>query len=181
MFLKVKARSPMANVAIIIYGREECPYCLQAQETASRACGRAVPILPEAEAPGWAVLEGRNTVPIVVVNEVPVGGADELEAIAEALGRKAGASGKNSSGKVITGGEANEMDSHDSYGQAGGAKSKSKSKSPKTSSKRKPSAYAKFVKKFASDHKGKFKGPALMKNAGAAWGKMSDSEKAKFK
>ena len=176
----------MADVAIVIYGRKECPYCSQAQATAKRTCGEKVEILPEAEAPGWAILEGRNTVPIVVINGVPVGGADELELIAEALGRKQEGSEKNSYGKGITGGEANEMDSHDSYGQAGGAKSKSKSKSKsakssKTSSKRKPSAYAKFVKKFSSDHKGQFKGPALMKNAGAAWGKMSDSEKARFK
>lgn len=57
----------------------------------------------------------------------------------------------------------------------GGSKSKSASKP-----KRKASGYAKFVKKFAADNKGKFKGPALMKNAGAKWSSMSDPEKKKF-
>ena len=76
----------------------------------------------------------------------------------------------------------------DGYSSTGGAKRRTKSKSPKTKAKsprskskpkRKLSSYAKFVKKFAADNKG-LKGPQLMKNAGAKWRSMSDAEKKKF-
>jgi glutaredoxin len=180
--LSPNGQAEMERIETIeIYGRPECPYCASALEQAEAILGVGnVSIQPEGSMPAGSLLEGRDTVPVVVVNGVPVGGAAELALISRSLASP----GKNSHGSGITGGRAKTMDPHDSHGQAGGAKSKSKSKSSKSSkspSKRKPSAYAKFVKKFSSDHKGKFKGPALMKSAGAAWGKMSDSEKAKFK
>lgn len=58
--------------------------------------------------------------------------------------------------------------------QTGGASPKRR-KSPKKSSprktKRKLTAYTKFVKAFAASHKGMM-GPALMKNAAAEWRKL---------
>lgn len=164
---------------IEIYGSESCPHCVRAKAIAETLVTADVTILPAGSMPPGSRAPGHKTIPAVVVDGTPIGGADELQELATALSlaRPPDSAAIKSSGKGITGDAKTKMSG--TCGQAGGAKKSSKSS--KSPSKRKPSAYAKFVKKFAADHKGHFKGPALMKNAGAAWGKMTDAEKGKFK
>jgi glutaredoxin 3 len=74
----------MSNV--VIYSKENCPYCVMAKQLldARKVTYTEIRIdLVEAERDNMIRLSGRRTVPQIFINEKPIGGYDDLAALAK--------------------------------------------------------------------------------------------------
>lgn len=74
----------MSNV--VIYSKENCPYCVMAKKLldARNVVYTEIRIdLIEAERDNMIRLSGRRTVPQIFINEEPIGGYDDLAALAK--------------------------------------------------------------------------------------------------
>jgi glutaredoxin len=160
-------RRPEAAEDIAVYGRDWCPHSVRARDAASGLLGRPVAI-QEAEPPGLRK-PGHSTIPNVVVNGRPVGGADDLQALISSgalVGPK-----KNRPARKKSEPTAKGMDGQAGVVQHGGG-----------SKKRKPSAYALFYKAFYKENKGKVPLNEMMSKAAAKWRAMKpDAGKKKSK
>jgi glutaredoxin 3 len=71
---------------VIIYSKENCPYCVMAKQLldARQVTYTEIRIdLVEAERDNMIRLSGRRTVPQIFINEKPIGGYDDLAALAK--------------------------------------------------------------------------------------------------
>lgn len=157
---------------IAVYGREWCPHSVRARDAASGLLGRPVAIQEE-EPPGLRK-PGHATIPNVVVNGRPVGGADDLQAMISSgslVGPKKNRPARKKSEPSAKGMGDDYLQMGDDSDQSGGG-----------SKKRKPSAYALFYKAFYKENKGKVPLNEMMSKAAAKWRAMKpDAGKKKSK
>ncbi len=71
---------------VVIYSKENCPYCVMAKKLLDERKVVYTEIridLIEAERDNMIRLSGRRTVPQIFINEEPIGGYDDLAALAK--------------------------------------------------------------------------------------------------